>query len=200
MAQINIIDPKLEKLQKKSPTPPAAGPGQQGIGPNLMEVIFALLVEEANITAANSEIRAKGLQKNALSQQRLEKEAEELQWNYIPKEQVRHRTVVYHTKKWRWTWWGKFHRPCWYRRTKVVKQTYVANQGAIDAAQSKNQKVAALRQEISEQLSVDQQEAQVKETNLNSQLDIVTQILQESSQLMDILKSLTFKALLRKPT
>ncbi len=180
-------------------------------GPNLpkgidaMALAFLLLLEAASSSAKSAIIRSKQLSGNAKAQQRLDNEAAQLQWNYMPKPQIHNHTRRIATpsgKYTRWNgkfWTAKFWEHGMHYHYKKIRRPTIANQGQIDQAETKNQQVAEQRETISDKLKVLQQLAQVGETGVNSQVQDSLQSMQEGSNLMQILESLTFKALIRRP-
>lgn len=73
------------------------------------------------------------------------------------------------------------------------------NNNAVLATQSANQQITAQRQQIQENLSLLQQQAQIEQTNLNTNISESMSLIQTSNGILRIVISLTFKANLRLP-
>ncbi len=73
------------------------------------------------------------------------------------------------------------------------------NNNAVLATQAANQQITAQRQQIQENLSLLQQQAQIEQTNLNTNISESMSLIQTSNGILRIVISLTFKANLRLP-
>lgn len=204
MIQIDPIDQKIQP--KPVEVVPSSGPEEKKGQVDVMLLAFMLLLEAASVNSHGAILHAKQLQANASAQQRLNNEEAHYKWHSIPEEQVKQWTTKRNTPNGKYTRTTYF-KPGWdaptmkhhYRYTKDHHKK-ILNQGAIDEAQVANEQTAKDRATIQDKLKVLQQEAQGQEGSVNSQVNESMQDIQESSNLMDILQSLTFQALLRKPT
>jgi len=175
--------------------PPANPSGGGTIDP--LVVAFYLLMEVANTTCQSAIIHSKQLASNAKAQQMLNNEAAQLQWYSVPKlDSTKHREVISDTTHFTWAFWK--HDAFLYTTCKTKTFVTHKNQTQVDNAMAKNQRVAAQRQIISDRLTLLQQTAQVGETNVNTSVNESMQSMQEGTDLLHILLSLTFKALLRQ--
>lgn len=199
MTENSIQNPPIEQRNQpmeplKAGAPASGGQPQsfpQGIDPLFLAYYY--LMEASNITSLCAVIHSKLLQSNALSQQRLDNQAARMQWYHIPKliEHEHHKRIA-HTH-WHGSFWNHgFH----YTTYKNVTWKTSPNAGAVNDAEAKNQQINADRQILSDKLNVLQQLAQVGETNVSTLTDESMQSMQEGSNLLTILASLTFKALL----
>jgi len=168
---------------------------KKGNGVDVMALAYYYLIESATTASETALIQAKQLKANGLAQEQLNKEAAQLQWYYVPDIQVTHHsTIVKHTH-WTWKFWKNgFHYTTYQRITWTTQK----NQATVANDQAKNQQVSAERDYLTQKMSVLQQIASVNETNVNTISDESSQTMQESSQIMDIIQSLTFKALIRQ--
>lgn len=169
-----------------------------GIDPLALAVY--LLMEVSNTTAQCAIINTKALQQNALAQQDLDDQAAKMQWSGVPKLQtVHHPHQTQANTHWTWKFWEHSGMFCYVTFKHIKSFDTHPNEGLVDQAAAKNQQISADRSTITEQLNVMQQRAQTGETNVNSFTDESMQAIQEESNLVSILQTLTFKALLRQP-
>lgn len=197
---------------KRGATHQAEGSGSQlpGNGVDPIVLAFFLLLDAATTSSNSAVIKSKQLKSNAIAQQRLDNEDARMHWYYIPKEKVKVVTYRFDVPNlpgmkakystWDWKFWkGSF----WdhgvhygYQKQRITK---VENQVEIDQAQARNQQAALQRQKLADKMRLLQQYAAVEEGGVNLQIDESINFIQEGSNLMQVLESLTFKALLRKP-
>lgn len=166
--------------------PPVPGPGD--IDPLFLAYYY--LVEATNTSAHGAVIHAKQLEQNALSQQRLDDQAANLKWAYVPKEIIHKHQI----KEWKWT-----PKKGGYFYVKIISNNTYPNIGQVEAAQAYNQQVVAERATISDKLAVMQQLSHVGATQVNSLSDESTQTMQSASHLLDLAMQLTYCALMRQP-
>lgn len=190
---------------------------------DVLALAYYYIVESATITSESALVQAKRIKANAEAQQQLDNYSAELQWDSIPKAITKdeHFTVK-STSQWfncgpngnnnptKWAkehgynhWkrvsitggngWAKSHVKFWNTKSEI----YTLNASKIQAAETKNEQVAAERQYLTQKMGVLQQMASVGETHINTISDEASQSMQESSQILKILQSLTFQALLR---
>lgn len=186
---------ELEALQKAEKKAEHKGSGSDLVDPLILA--FFLLLEASNTSTQSAIIHAKQLNQNAISQQRLNAKAATLRWYSLPiKKENRHSFKSWHGH---WTWhWEKHHTFHYWTYKNVV--WYTSPNGAIvDEMQTKNEAIAAERQLLADRLTVMQQQAQVGETGVNTINDEAMQTMQEGGNLIQILQSLTYHALLRHP-
>lgn len=169
-----------------------------GVDPLALAVY--LLMEVSNTTAQCAMIHTKGLQQNALAQQDLDDQAAKMQWNGLPQLQInhhQHQTIA--KTHWTWKFWQHSGMFLYVTFQKIASFDTHPNEGLVDQAEAKNQQISGDRTAITQQLNVLQQRAQTGETNVSSFTDESMQAIQEESNLISILQTLTFKALLRQP-
>ncbi len=163
---------------------------------DVMALAYYYLVQAATTTSESALVQAKQTKANGLAQQALNKEAAALQWYYVPNlKSTKHKTYIPHTH---WSWNPFKHGGFHYTTYQKVTWTTHKNQVTVTNDQSKNEQVAAERQTLTQKMGVLQQLASVSETHINTISDESTQTMQESSQLLQIIQSLTFQALLRR--
>lgn len=73
------------------------------------------------------------------------------------------------------------------------------NNNAVLATQASNQQITAQRQQIQGNLSLLQQQAQIEQTNLNTNISESMSLIQTTNGILRTIMSLTFKANLRLP-
>jgi hypothetical protein len=181
-------------------------------GVNVIELAFYYLLEASTTACASAVIHSKLLEKNALSQIRMNNEFAQLQFYSVPELQIDHHviTIKHHHLTWKF-WkhddkgkgWKSMLNPFGmfsYVTIEKIDRPTIRNQGVIDQMGAKNQMIAGQRQTFADRLNVLQQLAQVGETNANNFSDEAMQTMQMGSSLLDILQNLTFQALLRHPT
>lgn len=186
--QINII-PTINQNASNAVLEASKGKNVK-VPPNVMMMVFLLLLEAENISSHSAAIQAKDLENNAFAQQRLNAEAEKVQWNEIPKEGKVYRTV-------RMTHWGPGGTYWTFKRVSVPG-AYV-NATAVAEAEMKNQELMSMREKISNELIVLQQNSKVDTVTVNDQIQLTIMTIRKGSYILQILDSLTFKMLLRSP-
>lgn len=191
MTQQGILNPiALESIGTASVGRPEKGkdPAKH---PNAMMLAYLCLIEAENICTKTSMLKAKELANNASMQEKLNKESSQLHWAQIPSDKANHheKTVTYWTFS---TTWLSFQD-----HKKQVHWTTYPNQDAIAQAEVKNQLQMAVLQENSNQLNVLEQSAKVGMTDASVEANKGIQALSEASNIMQIVESLTFQALLR---
>ncbi len=187
----------------------ASGTDQGAPSPGSVDPLllaFYYLLEASNTSDRSAMIHAKQLNQNAQSQQKLNAQLSALRRDSVPSLQSKHYTDYhwhhYHPG-WSFTKLSQPHTNPHYRI--YLPWEYLActtrvthpNQNAVDQAQAVNQELSVQRQMLSDKMTVLQQNAQVKESQVNSISDEAMQTSQEGSHLIQILQSLTFQALLR---
>ena len=184
------LDPASQQPPVQGAAPASKGSSSQNnVDPLLLA--FYYLLQASNLSSDSALIHAKQINQNALSQEKLNARLGELQNYSVPTLQKNHHTT--HISHWTWKFWKHgFH----YHITKTW--TTVANQGAVDQSQAKNQEISAQRQMLTDQMTLLQQTAQVSEANVNSIGNEAMQSIQEGTNLLQILQSLTYQALLRQ--
>lgn len=170
-------------------------PNKKGSVDALLLAYFCL-VDAATTSSESAEIRAKEMQGNAKAQQILNQEQANLHFNSIPAVQRTYHTTKVHVTNVYWTQGGGFFET---QHTYTKRIAHTINNAQIMNAQAANTRIAAERQGLSDQMTVLQQGAQISATGINTVEDEAMQSIQEGSNLMQILESLTFKALLRSP-
>lgn len=196
MSETEVINQCIKNLE--APASSQAGekqPPQPSLDP--LFIAYYLLMEATNVSSQAAIIHSKVLNRNALAQERLNNQAAQLQWYHLPKivEHKHHKTIK-HTH-WTGSFWS--HSGFEYTTYQKINWTTSPNATAVQEAQTKNQEVAAKRQILSEKLSVLQQLAQVGESGVDTITDEAMQTMQASSYILQVLETLTFKALLRQP-
>lgn len=156
-----------------------------------MIIAYLALLDTENISTQSTMVKAKELASNAAKQEQLNREAAQLKWSEIPKEQVNwhEKTIAYWTTSWNIMSGFFHHKKVWY-------PTY-PNQNAIAQAEMNNQLEMTLRQQYSNSMTVLEQSAKVQTSEISTQADEGIQALKELTNIMLILQSLTFKALMR---
>jgi len=169
-------------------------------GPNALMLAFIYLIEIANMHSDSALLKAKQLKANALSQQRLNREAEQLKFHEIPRGNHHSMWWKQGSLTWleRWENKGKSFKRFskWYEK---ITWTTGVNERQVKIDISENQETAALRQNIESQLTVLQQHARISQDRIKNVCNEAVQTMQEGSSLMQVLQSLTFKALMRQP-
>ena len=166
----------------------ASGADQGGPLPGSVDPLvlaFFMLLEASNTSDKSAMLHAKQLNQNAQDQQKLNAQLGAIERDSVPSLQTKHHT----------TYICHYYFFFWY----FTKKTWVThpNQDAVDQAQAVNQQLSVQRQMLSDKMTVLQQNAQVKESQVNSISDEAMQTAQEGSSLLQTLQSLTFQALLR---
>lgn len=213
------INTVLDSVEQERAMEAITAPGQSSSPSDeqgdILAITFMLLMEASTISSHTAQIHAKQLEQNALSQQRLNAQEQHDHFSEIPSKIIDHHTQVYHTQHsscrhqrqrptgtgWWWSW-NRFQGGDWRRRwvtTRRVSHNTCPNQGAIDQANARNQEISADRMRLADQLSILQQGANIGEAQVNTISNEAMQTAQEGSNLLQILQSLTFKALLRSP-
>lgn len=222
ISNLEIKEPNKTEEVIKTAFKEVAGPkgaSQQDV----LALAYYYIVESATITSESALVQAKRIKANAEAQQQLDNYSAEMQWDSIPQAitKDKHFTVK-STSQWfncgpngnnnptKWAedhgynhWkrisvtggngWAKSHVKFWNTKSEI----YTLNASKIQAAETKNEQVAAERQYLTQKMGVLQQMASVGETHINTISDEASQSMQESSQILKILQSLTFQALLR---
>lgn len=189
---INPVNEKdLEALQ------PTSGKEQEKASDfNVLALAYYYVVQMATTSSETAVAKAKQLNAIGKSEQQLNREAAALKWNYVPKEDcTKHNERIPH---YHWTW--DMHNEVRYTTYTTKWITTHANAGQVSAAEEANQRVSADRAFFTQKLNVLQQIASVEEGHVNSIADESTQDMQQGSMILQIIQSLTFKALLRPPT
>ena len=173
-------------------------PFNKGCDPLVLAFFF--LLDASTVSSESAMIRAKQLNQNALTQQRLNNKAAELQWYNVPKEQVNHHaaTVLAQTH-WTWEFWlhsGQFEYTTF---KNIPAWDSYPNGSIVNNIQTKNRQVAAQRDLFANKLTLMQQQAGIAAGGINSISGEAMQSMQEGGNLLQILQSLTFQALLRHP-
>lgn len=161
-----------------------------------MAVLVYLLIQAAMTSTEGTLARAKQLNANGLAQEALNREEEKIQWDRVPKL----KTNVHTKTIWHWHWTARFwrHGGFHYRTKQVVKWKTHPNQGAVEAAEEKNQQHEAERQMLTQEQMVLQQMSEVQSGHINSLADESVQTMQLSQGILKMVRSLTFKALMRQ--
>lgn len=159
-----------------------------GVSDALVYAYF-LLVDSMNIQAASALTHAKALAANAYSQNRIISKQKQIDWKSLPKEQIQKHHKKHRTRTIYSAIMHEHIRPTKHKKHSPVKQ--VLNQGQIDAVNMANEEANKLRQDLQGQLSLLQQNAQVGETMVSTVINQSVQTTQESSSILDMLKSLT---------
>lgn len=213
------INPVLDSLEQEKEMAAIVPAGQSSSSADgqgdILAIAFMLLMEASSISTDTAQIHAKQLQQNALSQQRLNAQEQEDHFEAVPSKIIDHHTVTFHTQHtscrhqrtkppgtgWWWSW-NRFQGGNWRRRwetTRRVSHNTCPNQGAIDQVNARNQEISSDRMKLADQLSILQQGAEIGESQVNTITNEAMQTAQEGVNLLQILQSLTFKALLRNP-
>lgn len=167
---------------------------------NVFALAFCLVVEAAITVGEHATIEAKGLQKNAASEQKLNQEANGIGWYSVPS--LNRHTDVHKDPH--------YHHETVYKvgegfvtitvTTYTYKNTYrFTGQSAVDAAQAKNQQLSAERTQLNQKMAVLQQQSQVGMAQVNSTCDEVSQIMSQGKTLQDTLQQVSWAALIRHP-
>jgi hypothetical protein len=143
-----------------------------------MVIVVYYLIDAATTTDRTAVIHSKQLNQNASQQQLLNEEESGLKFAPVPTLIANKHTITVNGKK----------------------QTYYTypNQDAIDNANAVNQEILAQRQRASDQLTLLQQTAQIGESGVNNTTNEASQTMQEDQYIVQIVRTLTFLALLRK--
>ncbi|MCC5832874.1 MAG: DUF720 domain-containing protein [Chlamydiales bacterium] len=177
-----------EKLKMPKGTDPKGGASPHDV----MLLCFYLLVQAAGISAEGALVQAKRTKANADAQQQLNKELDQLHFHDLPKEG----TVKKREKHTRWSAGGA--GPGWGDHKVITYTTRIVHtHSKQQAVQSQNQQIAAERQEMMQKAGVLQQLETVTSSKINTISDESVQSMEEGSQMLSIVKSLTFKALMR---
>lgn len=167
---------------------------------DIAALVYMYLLDAVTINSHNAVVRAKQLQQNALSQEKMNASAAQLQWYNVPTADIVHQSFYithHHTD---FTMKNGYPvQKTWVTRQLIGTHTSFKNQVEVQQAEAKNQQVSLIRETITDRLVVLQQSAQIGESNVNSQSDKAMQAMQEGSQILDILKSLAFQAMMRPP-
>jgi hypothetical protein len=193
-----VFDPTKQKHFEESASVTHAT--QNGPPNNSVDAIvlaFYYLMEASNATAQSAIVHSKQLNQNAVAQQNLNNKAAQLQWCYVPELQVDKHSLRKTNTHWTIEFWK--HGGFEYVTYQTLKWTTNANGGLVNNAEAQNQQVIAERETIANRLNALQQNAQIGETNVNTFTDASMQTMQETQNVMQILQSLTFQALMRQP-
>jgi hypothetical protein len=186
----NIIDSINNNKSTDQSSLQATGQLPQDVE-NVMAFAFVLLVEAVDIQSQSSVLKAKGLASNGNAQQRLNSMAAALQFYGVPELKKAYQDIR-HTH-WHWEFWHNgFHY------STIQKITIHLNDNEIQSAQTKNQQQNKMREGIENQLTLLQQNAQVGESQVNSQINQSAQTTQEAVALTSMLQSLTEKILTKR--
>jgi hypothetical protein len=196
MSQVAInqnVSQILAETKANEAASPKGGKGNGAPIENVMALAYYYLVQAASTTSESALVLAKQSQANYLAQEQLNNQSASLKWYSVPKlkEHTKNVKITHYT----WDFWK--HKG-YFKYTVYKKEHIPLNQSKITNAQDKNQNVQAERQILTEKMGVLQQTASVNETQINTVSDESTQSMQESSQMTQIIQSLTFAALLRQ--
>ncbi|NGX61929.1 MAG: hypothetical protein K940chlam9_01420 [Chlamydiae bacterium] len=189
------LNPEISSLQAQKTT--THDRGSPFIGNNVSPIMLAylMLVEAASNTTESALLQSKELQANAASQQRLNKEQQHLQMQTVPKEKIDH----HKDKHSHWSW-GLWQMGQWNAMvTNYTFRTSIPNLTKVKNAEARNQEISAQRSIISDRLLVTQQSAKIQMTEINTKSNTASEIMSETGALMNMVKSLTFKALMTQP-
>ena len=185
--KLKIEAPEQPPIQSQGASAPGQGtPSTGGVDP--LVLAFFYLLEASNTSDQSALLHAKQLGQNAAAQQKLNAEIENLKRDTVPALQNKYRTTYI------WHYYFIF----WYL-TKETTHTIIGhpNQQAVNQAQMDNQETSVQRQMLTDKMAVLQQNAQVKESQINSITDEAMQTAQEGTGLLQMLQNLTYQALLR---
>ena len=195
---------EISKISSLLDVKKAQGPEQtkekKGNPQMTMALVFIYLLQTA-MTETDSAI-SKSKQMDALSSKELQanKEAEQLHFEDVRPDVKHYRTkghVDITTRQiWQKSYWTKGSVSVHYVPGK--KKTRIENKSAIAAAQGHNDEISAERSVIEEKMGVFQQEAQGDASAVNTIVQQSTTTMKEGSGLLDMVRSLTFKALLTR--
>ncbi len=162
-------------------------------GANLMEVVYLLLVATVSTTTHTAEIKAKQEEGQAHAEQLLNDEAAQLKWNSVPnltpnKDLPTHAGSLA-SEIWHNIWFGSPPPP----------KYSPMNMAKVQEAQTADEKIGAVRTTITQELQDDQQNFQVKSTELSVLAQTATQQISQASKLISAIQSLTYNALLTNP-
>ncbi|MCH9627031.1 MAG: hypothetical protein S4CHLAM2_06650 [Chlamydiales bacterium] len=192
MSGLETLNPVTQDTEvKKAHGVPDLSRSKKGDMVNVIALAYYYLIESATTSSESALVDAKQLRANGQAQQKLNSQEAGLKWNYVPKLQEDHHKTVYDHLHWNGN--------TLYLKRYTHKWTTVKNQGEVTNAEAKNQRVVAERQFLTQKMSVLQQSAKTAETHVNSVAGESTQTLQEGQKMMQMLESLTFKALIRRP-
>lgn len=189
-----IINPVSQK-NLEAPQPASGDEQKKASEFNVLALAYYYVVQMATTSTESAVVKAKQLNAIGKSEQALNREAAGLKWNYVPKEDcTKHKERIPH---YHWTW--DMHNEVRYTTYTTKWLTTHANAGQVSAAEEANQQVTADRTAFTQKLNVLQQIASVEEGHVNSIADESSQDMQQGSMILQIVQSLTFKALLRPP-
>lgn len=170
---------------------------------DVMALAYYYLVESASTSAESALVQAKRLRANAESQELLNEEAAQFKWNSIPKLASNHHKVVFSHVHWTWEFWkhdADLPIPGFLYKTGFTKDFVThPNEAVVQNVEAKNNQISAQKQFFTNQISSLQMEAQRSATTDNSISQEAAQTMQEGASLLQIVRDLTFKALIRQP-
>jgi hypothetical protein len=177
-------------------------PTHGGFDSNIDPILLAYYyISQAAITAGDTAIlHAKGMEANARMQQNLNSREARLNWINVPKENVEHKTISNkHTdwKHWHWTWSKMMMEPDTYYTYQHV--TIVTNLLTVQAALQANQVLMGQRQIVEKQLTVLSEQARGSASTITTITNQSMQSIQAGGYVIQIFRSLTYAALMRKP-
>ncbi len=162
---------------------------------NIFTWVYCLLVDSIQTQCDGIKIKAKQLAVNGYDQQRMIDRLNQIKWTNVPTVQKNHHTQ-------RVTHRHKFVNPngevTFFDTYTFKRWTTIGNQSAIDKANITNSQRNKMRQDVEGGLSVLQQNAEMDEAKVNTDVNQSLTTTQETSSLLDMLKSLTNKILIRQ--
>ncbi|NGX61928.1 MAG: hypothetical protein K940chlam9_01419 [Chlamydiae bacterium] len=149
-----------------------------------IELAYLMIYESVISSHDTAQIQAKELENNAQNQNLLINEEEQFNFFSLPSDRVKwkyHKSVNAALPD------GGNIRHSGFWTKKVIK----VGTKTIAKYQVKNQEISAIRDNFSNKLIVDRQDAQINETNMNSTINTSEQSISEGSGIMQMLNSLT---------
>lgn len=173
-------------------------PNSDSIDPLLLAYMY--IFESVQTGRETAQIQAKSLENNVEAQNKMIREEATKNFYVLRNSQLYNKVTKTRVQHKTWdpgcpgTHWIPPHWNYWYT-THAIQTRWVGKKDVdpdvLAKLEENNQQISATRGIIESQITVLRQDAQIKETNLNSSIDEDQQAIQEGASLMQMLVSLT---------